>query len=421
MDVPTGIKSVKPGAAPLVSLLSKNARQPRRPEETVTTASDEQGALVGRILVIPYEENAEARARQIGMLAEVRRRLIDAAHHRGGASTISSIEEHVRAHSPGQCTVNFTLMRTGEARLWFATEHASLNEEEHEQLARQAYFFLKDMTHRHVHHDQLDDQITPLIRFKNSTAADRRDSEIAWRRETLWSLSRVADKRMGSDKLNDLREALGMLAYADAFQNSLLPYVRDANDALAYVPNKSAYGFDFQHIRESTRVRIDQTAARRTVTGQLVAAIFAGAIGSLSLLTSLISAHNAQLTTDDTVRVAVWEWLLRALGEYPLAVMVISAYVLYSAFALTLSDILFTRPRRSPQALRGWTLSLAKKRGLTPSQTYRLLITSYLAIIGVMFVILIGFVAFVSMLPSDLGLSALKSKINWTMAWLPCR
>lgn len=422
IEVPTGVEITKPKRRTAFQAARRPFELPCPPVEKITTARDEQGALIGRVLIIPYEEDTEARAAQEEMLANIRAELARAARVGGGQAAIREVEARVKVDVPGLLLVNFALMRTGEARLWFAQEHAQLDDEEHRQLARQAYFFLKDMSHRHVHHDQLDDQITPLTRFRNETADDRRQSEIAWRRETLWSLSRIADKRMGSEKLNFLRESLGMLAYADAFQKTLLPHIRDPHDALGYLPNKSAYGYDFQHIRESMRVRIDQTAARRTVTGQLIAAVFAGAVASLSLVSSLISTHNARIGTDapeDKFQVAIWDWLLQAFGNYPVAVMVISAYILYTAFALFLSDILFTQPRRRFQLLRGLSLTLGKKREWNADQTFAALTAIYVSSIGMLLAVTAGLIWLISGLPADLGLGGVGAAFLWLSAQLP--
>jgi hypothetical protein len=421
IEVPTGIEPAKPKRLTLTQRLRRPVEPAPPPVEKITTARDEQGALVGRVLILPYEEDSEARAKQQKLLADVRARLSSAAQGSDSQVAIRDAEARIRGSEAALVTVNFALMRTGEARLWFHQEYPEFNDDEHRQIARQAYFFLKDMSHRHVHHDKLDDQITPLIRFKNGTAEQRLKSEVEWRRETLWSLSRLADKRMGSEKLNSLREALGMLAYADAFQKTLLPHVRDPENPLAYLPNKSAHGYDYQHIRESTRVRIDQTAARRTVTGQLVAAVFAGAIASLSLVSALVATHNAGIAAGEPgkFKVAIWPWLLEAMGSYPLVVMAVSAYILYAAFALMLSDIVFTQPRRRFQLLRGLTLSIAHKRKLNAEQTFRLLMGIYIGLLVALLGITGYLIYVISSQPPDLGLGELAALLGRLAARIP--
>jgi hypothetical protein len=390
IDVAMGIKTPD---VPPPSLSDRLHRRPlKTPEKVVLTARDEQGVLVGRIYVIPHELNAAARKIQTAMLADVRGKLTKASRSQGEESIIWEIERQVIAASPGRVVVNFALMRTGEVRIWFEEKRAGLNEHEHDYIARQAYFFIKDMTHRHFHHHPVEDQITPLTSFDTSDAASCRNAEIGWRRETLWSLARYAEKRMGSERLNELREAVGMLAYADAFQKTLLDHLRDAVNPLKYIPNSAVYGYDFAHIRESTRVRIDQTSARRTVTGQLLAAMFAGGLASLSLLSSLVSTHNARLRdpavhSGESLPIAIWEGLLKWTANHPFSTVGISATILFAIFALSLSDVLFTQPRRRAQGLRGLTLTLAHSLTWSSKTAYRTLVLFYVLIL----VSLVGF------------------------------
>ncbi len=415
VEVPTGIEATKAKRRSIIQRLRKPSNKVIEQPDTITTARDEQGALIGQVMIIPYEEDRDERDKQKTMIEKIRKRLSFAARRREGKTAIREVIADVQRDTAGLITINFALMRTGEARIWFEQENSQFDDEAHHQLARQAYFFIKDMTHRHVHHDHLDDQITPLIRFKNETPEDRLKSEVDWRRETLWSLSRMADKRMGSEKLNYLREALGMLAYADAFQKSLLLHVRDPKNPLSYLPNKSAYGYDFQHIRESTRVRIDQTAARRTVTGQLIAAVFAGALASLALISSLVSTFNAKIPpsqANEKFSIGIWHSLLAFLSDYPIAAMTAAGYILFSAFALTLSDILFNRPRRRFQFLRGITLSIAKRRDMDADQTFAMLVIIYISLTGLLLIALVSFVILITWLPSDLGLRYIAAIIE---------
>ena len=411
VEVPTGVEPPMAKRRSYVRRLCTPSATVGELPEKITTARDEQGALIGRVMIIPYEEDKADRDKQKLMIEGIRKRLSLAAREREGRTAIEEVEATIKEGVAGLITISFALMRTGEARIWFDHEVPHFNDEGHRQLARQAYFFIKDMTHRHVHHDHLDDQITPLVQYRNTTPAERLESEVDWRRETLWSLSRMADKRMGSEKLNYLREALGMLAYADAFQKSLLLHVRDPQNPLSYLPNKSAYGYDFQHIRESTRVRIDQTAARRTVTGQLIAAVFAGALASLALISSLVSTFNARISnhSDEKLNIGIWKPLLRLLSEYPVAVMAAAGYILFSAFALTLSDILFNRPRRRFQFLRGITLSIARRRGMDADQAFTLLVSLYIVLTGALLFTLVLIVIAVTWLPSNLGLGYIKA------------
>ena len=78
-------------------------------------------------------------------------------------------------------------------------------------LASQAFFFLKDITHRHQHHDPARDTVTDLYLCVDG-------DEAYWQQATYDSLIRsvVALRRQKLDIT--IRSALGILAYASSFQ-----------------------------------------------------------------------------------------------------------------------------------------------------------------------------------------------------------
>lgn len=366
---------------------------------TVQTAPDEQGVLIGTIYAVPYEEDGDERKAQKAALAAIRARIDQAVRRGDGEAAIADIRERILAASDGVRAVRYALMRTGEVRVWFDERLEGFDDDQHEHFARQAYFFIKDMTHRHVHHHPSEDQITPLVRFETDDSETRRRCEIGWRRETVWNLTRFSEKRMGNSRLNEMREAVGMLAYADAFQKSLLDHVRDPDDPLKYIPNSSVYGYDFAHIRASTQVRIDQTAATRTATGQLLIAIFAGALASLSLLTGLVTAFNMRLRdakAPNLVDIELTEWLLRWGAAHPISTVTISGMILYTIFALFLSDVLFNKPNRPAQGLRGLMLSQAIRLRLSSRRAHQLLIAAYVVVFALGFLLAWGGISYVT-------------------------
>lgn len=77
-------------------------------------------------------------------------------------------------------------------------------------VARQVFFLIKDLAHNHYHHDpHADLLITP--------DQDERGDE-HWRRETQYGLARLAVARRREGTALAYREALGVMAYAEAFQ-----------------------------------------------------------------------------------------------------------------------------------------------------------------------------------------------------------
>jgi hypothetical protein len=344
----------------------------------VHTALDDQGMLSGRVYVIPRDPDRAIREREgltIGYIAQIMRE----ARPKGRVAlsqVVHSIENEVRWQLPMAVGIRFALMRTGEVRLWYDEAVPMLSEDNHYVVAKQAYFFIKDMVHHHVHHDPTDDQITPLVRFDTSGPESRKLDEEDWRRRTMWNISRMAEKQVHRDRLDTLRASLGVLAFADAFQKTLLPHIRDPNDASKFVPNESVYGYDFTNIRESTRVRVDQTASRRTATAPLLTAMVAGGLAVLALVSSLVSTRNAALrlaerdgaavpaTSGPLLSIGIPDHMLGWVAVHPLFAMGFVAAVLWTAFALFLNDVLLTPTYRVPQGIQATAISLARRLGL---------------------------------------------------------
>lgn len=361
---------------------------------------DEQGMLSGTIHTITYEHRAIERQIQQWGVDEIRTIMHSAQERfmRGSPLTdaeLSELESEVarvvRWRAPSARCIRFAMMRTGELRLWYDASFVGSAQEaaRRNTIARQAYFFLKDMVHHHTHHDSSSDQITPLVQV-NAREADRRSSgERKWRRETAWSLSRTVENLVRTGSLDDKRQALGILAYADAFQRTLLNHSRDHEDPRLFVAGDAIYGFDFAHIRESLKVQIDRAQVRRShFTAMLVAAL-ASSIAALSLLSSLVSTRNNYMAKArpkaPPLDLAVPEWIMSPFAANPLgAVVVVFAVVAAISALVTDRGALLLRwgPRRLVQGLRGLTLSATNALGRDATFAYRLIVAAYLAVMA---------------------------------------
>jgi hypothetical protein len=150
-------------------------------------------------------------------------------------------------------TLEFVLYRTGEIRLSGSLEHyyGSAEEKVRSRMvaARHAYYFIKDCAHHHHHHRPTDDQLLPLVRL-----ADNGLSEDAnWRREVLWALTRVIGRFRHTTGNVGGRQALGVIAYAEAFQMTLARVRRRAS-ADTHVADDSLATFSFGQQRASIEV-----------------------------------------------------------------------------------------------------------------------------------------------------------------------
>lgn len=371
-------------------------------DKTIQTATDEQGAMVGSIYMMPHQ-SPKRQLSQKWMLHEARA-LIAPRYIRTDKQLDDMCEElgrHVRWRNPGFIRVEFALMRTGELRLWYDEETLALDirSERLVTTARQAYFFVKDMVHHHTHHEPSSDQITPLTPVGTQTAARRQSGEENWRRETVWSLSRAVEILLRAGKLIDLRQAMGILAYADAFQKTLLPYLRNADNSSAFVPNSSVYAYDYSHMKDSTRILIEQAQARRTHISSMLIAALASSIAALSLLSSLVSTHNSSIdsTAKGTPRLGlislkIPEGALAWLAHSPISVVTIIWAAVFLIGMIMLDGgvrLLRHGPRKIWQATRGVSLSVGRRLRLRARGTHYLLIVFYVVVIVTLTVLMV--------------------------------
>jgi len=365
-------------------------------EESRPGTLDDQGMLHGVIHSVPYQPRTIERILQEWGLAEIGS-LLRSAYSRLLRSRplsdreldalVSELARAVRWRTPHSRSIRFALMRTGELRLWYDDPLPKDGREARMQrtMARQAYFFMKDMVHHHTHHDASSDQITPLVQVNAADPTRRSAGERKWRRETAWSLSRTVETLMRTKVLDDKRQALGILAYADAFQKTLFGHARDHDDPRRFVRGETVYGYDFSHIRESLKVQIERKQVRRThVTAMLVAAL-ASSIAAMSMLSSLVSTRNnaGRVSSGENfvpIPLSIPDPVLAVPAAYPLGVVGIVFVFVLLISAIVTDDgarLLQKGPRRSAQTLRGITLSVTRTLGFGARFAHSLLILCY--------------------------------------------
>lgn len=396
--------------------LGQQAAQKRR---GVETAPDEQGMLHGRIFVLPRQKRWKRRKLQERWLAELRKRLRDKQPktYTELEALLPDLTVEVAESSPRSVPLEFALFRTGEVRIWLEDAiGANMKEEDRRVIARQSYFFIKDMVHHHVHHDSKSDQITPLTEIGT---VDAERGEELWRRDTVWSLSRAVDALARRGKLQDLREATGILAYADAFQNSLLLYRRQAADPTMFEPNAVTYRYDFKHIRESLKVQLDQVSGRRTTISQMVVAGLAGSLAATSLLASAVSAFNSAGDAASKKNLApvlpgiYRDWLQSAADFYIVPTILVGAFLFFVSKLVLSEDRIGTRrePRRKlAQGARGIFNSIAKRLHWNGKAVQRCLEWFYLLVL-----VGLGWFTYAAV-PYVIGLAKLVSNISVTIS-----
>lgn len=193
--------------------------------------------------------------------------------------------------------MSFALFRTGEFHLWYDLK-SFLGREVHEQaipprkveldsaeaVPPHAYYFVKDVTHRHYHHDPESDQLLLLSRLHPVTkTAEHEENELRWRRETLWGLARIIAQFRRKKDLDDYKRARGILAYADAFQSSLARIWRAPDIETPLEPHDRLFQYDFTHTKASVQSLEDVAAWRQNGLMQFVAVYVGIFLSSLAL------------------------------------------------------------------------------------------------------------------------------------------
>jgi len=106
----------------------------------------------------------------------------------------------------------FKIKRGGQANIFCPKKIGCIffNKEKQYLLGSQVYYFLRDVCHRHQHHDSKTDTILNMYESKLS-------DDFSWRRETLYSIFRTIIQIKRTKKPDQIMRALGLLAYAKAF------------------------------------------------------------------------------------------------------------------------------------------------------------------------------------------------------------
>lgn len=289
--------------------------------------SDDVGALCGRIYVVPHHRDAAAAAR--AALRSIKKAIALAGDEapRGGAGQLGGLSGKVRqilqdASAKGVVALgaDFQLYRTGEFRLSLDSNEPTIADDEVPQngarfnylLASQIYYFTKDIAHRHYHHESSSDNLLPIV------GAGPGDDE-SWRRETLWSLARAVLEMRRRRHLAGHKSALGILAYAEAFQGLLAQVQRRENgDGFERISSGPIY--DFTHTRMSLDATIEEQDYRKSFWAQFQAVIIATVLAGGALWIGAVQIREAACSLPCKPPPAVPQWLahvLRVLIEHP--------------------------------------------------------------------------------------------------------
>lgn len=287
--------------------------------EGVGQIEDHLGAVRGRIYVVPRHQDSALRLAAEQLIQRFRllvRRAHKDARGKDALTIRAMLETELQAALERGLwlpSAEFVLYRTGETRFWCDREdinpgHRTLVDDTpplnmplpadpHQtfapRLCAQLYYFLKDITHRHYHHDNSADNILPL---SPASAED----DLTWRRETLYALARAVLEKRRQNALRAYRQAEGILAYCNAFQGLLAPIHRANSDYQSFRAIADRSPYDFQTLRDSIVAGYNEQAWNRSSNLQVAAVI-------LSILVALPPLWLAALSTRDAVCLRVGE------------------------------------------------------------------------------------------------------------------
>lgn len=263
--------SAQTAEADIQVMLPRNAEG----EPRVKAVHNAQGVLKGQIYVLLYNRDKQQRMANRAAIHDLKTSIwsANAENVAEAKKKISRALANRTQSAPPFLVANFQLFRTGEFKLeieeraWLRFVNRADLKAVLEIIPNQIFYFMKDVVHRHYHHDGSSDQMLALTRLTDSVAT----SEIGWRRSTLWGLVRVIMQYRRAGRWLDLQKAKGVIAYAEAFQLSFANCIRMPFGPVRFKPSIELGTYDFKHIRDSIEVSIAENTAQRSVVWQGVA------------------------------------------------------------------------------------------------------------------------------------------------------
>ena len=307
------VGSSAPADRPRLDLPTENNRYRR--------LHDEIGVLKGKIYMVPSDqEDRKAIKRFLGAVT-ARIGEIERTTPRGTicgdfdlVKEFDLVPNAAKTEGVVFAECDFELYRSGELRLHFDAEaptYAGAHDDAAAPdlvnpegliggLSKQAYYFIKDISHRHFHHDASSDNILPSFRVHDG-------DDDGWRRDSLWSLSRAVLEHRRRNSLLDHKRALGILAYAESFQ-AHLACVRRAADG-GFEPSDAGMSFDFSHTRASLSATIDELAFEKSFGLSVLGTVLATALATVALWIGAAQIGGALCGSDQCQTPAPPEWL----------------------------------------------------------------------------------------------------------------
>ena len=263
--------------------------------DRVISEMNDMGMVRGIALFIPHHEDRfrEKQARRLAASIRQEIAIYTKGTVRGAVGDPRVLEQTVlskirsaRIDGVGVIVARVRIYRTGEVRINLSDIPKIKQDGVHySSVASQIYFFLKYISHSHYHHNPRTDNILPLVNASNG-------DDISWRRETLWALVRSVLETRRRKSLIGAKKALGVLAYAEAFQSLLGKIERKPSLGGGFAFWKAQDHYDFRHTRASLEVVISEREFIDTSHNSFTNYVAAVVVGVLAFWIAIIQIET---------------------------------------------------------------------------------------------------------------------------------
>lgn len=213
--------------------------------------------------------------------------------------------------------LNYELDRGGHIKLYAdETGDKELNEVLQKQTANQVYFFIKDVSHVHQHHDATHDAITEPTKIEDESDQQK------WITQTESTLSRAIIRYKRSRSEQQLFRAPGILAYLKSFQTRYVLQDGEGNS------------IDIDALEKSLHTKIEELKyyeMKKTSRIQFIFNIFFGVFGffvSISFIARL--GDLGPIIVDEKI-----EYFTFLVANYPLLIVAFTVLIAILGAVLT--------------------------------------------------------------------------------------
>lgn len=215
-------------------------------------------------------------------------------------------------------SAGFKIQRDGQIDIG-TTENCS---ERSSVISSQIFYFIRDISHTHQHHQKSSDTILKLYEYTETPAPKK----LKWKRETLYALYRWVIQQKRSQNEEAVQQCLGVLAYASSFEKLHIQTLSKKNRAALPSYNRKA-------TIDSLNAQLDKVKDKKE---GFLSAIFTKTLPILAIVLAVLTYSQTERMCDEICQ-ASWQvqqlhFALGLVSKNPLIAI---------AFSLILPSIIF--------------------------------------------------------------------------------